>query len=651
MKKQSCDVLIIGGGSAGLRAAIEAHDAGANVLIISKSKRGDPHTTLARGGINAALGTMDPEDNWVVHAADTLREGEFIADYERVEILCKNAPDAINELVNWGARFHREKDGRLTQRFFGAHTYRRTVFYEDWTGQEIVRVLMKQVNQRNIKIIDNVYITKILKSKDYVNEGRGVPPSSLSSSISMAATHKEQEEEQVRGAFGVDLENNESVTFECKSLILAAGGYTRVYSVSSSRIFENYGEGIALAYDAGIDLVDMEMVQFHPTGMVWPDQAVGTLATEAIRGEGGILLNSKGERFMKNYDPERMELGPRDVVARANYNEIISGRGTEHGGVWLDVTHLRKEVIQERLTTMYEQFQKLDGIDISKEKMEVGPTAHYSMGGVVVDIKCRTRVKGLFAVGEVISQIHGANRLGGNSLLDTVVFGKIAGGEAAGFAKQSKETRIATEDTMKTKCETPSQVKKSDVDNLKNGFDSNNDDYYEGTFVVKEPIKFRNEIQELMNQNAGIVREERRLQNGLKRILELKNEFYSNGNKDNKENDSNLKEFKIDDNNSENILLSWQVKSSLITCEAIIRSALMRQESRGAHYRSDFPKLDNERWKVNIYCRQERKGVSATAAGVAGEMVLFKRTVKEIKGPLADFIKSHVKAAHHRTFE
>jgi succinate dehydrogenase/fumarate reductase flavoprotein subunit len=651
MKKQSncsCDVLIIGGGSAGLRAAIEAHDAGANVLIISKSKRGDPHTTLARGGINAALGTMDPEDNWVVHAADTLGEGEFIADYERVEILCKNAPDAINELVNWGARFHREKDGRLTQRFFGAHTYRRTVFYEDWTGQEIVRVLMEQVNQRNIKIIDNVYITKILKSKDYVNEGRGASPSSMSTSISMAATHKEQEEEQVRGAFGVDLENKESVTFECKSLILAAGGYTRVYSVSSSRIFENYGEGIALAYDAGIDLVDMEMVQFHPTGMVWPDQAVGTLATEAIRGEGGILLNSKGERFMKNYDPERMELGPRDVVARANYNEIISGRGTEHGGVWLDVTHLRKEVIQERLTTMYEQFQKLDGIDISKEKMEVGPTAHYSMGGVVVDINCKTSVNGLFAVGEVISQIHGANRLGGNSLLDTVVFGKIAGGEAAGFAKQIEEG-AAAEDTKKTKGETPLQLKKSDNDNPKDRFDSNDDDYYNGTIVVKEPIKFRNEIQELMNQNAGIVRDEKRLQNGLKRILELKNEFYSNTIKNN-----NLKEFKIDDNNSENIVLSWQVKSSLITCEAIIRSALMRQESRGAHYRSDFPKLD-EKWKVNIYCRKERKSVSADpnadAAAAAGEILLFKQNVKEIKGPLADFIESHVKAAHHRTFE
>ena len=636
MKKQQqsnyiCDVLIIGGGSAGLRAAIEAHDAGANVLIISKSKTGDPHTTLARGGINAALGTMDPEDNWVIHAADTLREGEFLADYERVEILCKNAPDAINELVGWGARFHREKDGRLTQRFFGAHTYRRTVFYEDWTGQEIIRVLMDQVNQRKIKMIDNVYITELLLETDGDDANRERSAAQPEEQVTNVQEVKGREE--IKGAFGIDIRKKEFVTFECKSLILAAGGYTRVYAVSSSRIFENYGEGISLAYEAGVDLVDMEMVQFHPTGMVWPEKAVGTLATEAIRGEGGILLNSKGERFMKNYDPERMELGPRDVVARANYNEIISGRGTEHGGVWLDVTHLRKEVIQERLTTMYEQFQKFDGIDISKEKMEVGPTAHYSMGGAVVDINCRTRVKGLFAVGEVISQIHGANRLGGNSLLDTLVFGKIAGDEAAKLAKQASKVN-----TEKTK-ETPSQLKSSLV-NQKNRFDD--DDNHEGIFVIEEPMKFRNELQKLMMQHAGIVREQTRLQDGLKRILELKNVFYSN------KHNINLKESSIADGNDniENIVLTLQVKSSLIACEAIIRSALMREESRGAHYRSDFPRLDDERWKVNIYCTKKGNRVPEVA-----EMTLFKHNVKEINGPLADFLKSHVKAAHHRTFE
>ena len=592
MKKQSsyyCDVLIIGGGSAGLRAAIEAHDAGSNVLIISKSKKGDPHTTLARGGINAALGTMDPEDNWMVHAVDTLREGELLADYEKVEVLCKNAPDAINELVNWGARFHREENGKLTQRFFGAHTYRRTVFYEDWTGQEIIRVLLDQVIQREIEIVDNVYIAKLLKSSSVGAKGEAT---------------------EVKGAYGIDFKKKEIMRFECKSIILATGGYTRVYSVSSSRIFENYGEGVALAYEAGVELVDMEMVQFHPTGMVWPEKALGTLATEAIRGEGGILLNSKGERYMKNYYPERMELGPRDVVARATFNEILAGRGTPHGGVWLDVTHLSKEKIMDRLPTMYEQFKNIDGIDISKEKMEVGPTAHYSMGGVLVDMNCRTKVRGLFAVGEVISQIHGANRLGGNSLLDTVVFGKIAGVEAARFANEVRERQKTGPLPLRSKINT--QVGIND-----------------GIFVNKEPITFRNEIQELMKYNAGIIREETKLRNGLKRILELKSKFYSK--------DNIIEEFKID---NDNVALTMQVESSLVVCEAIIRCALMRQESRGAHYRSDFPNTDDEKWKVNIYCRKEGRN-----------MVLFKDNVKEIEGPLSDLLNIHFKAEHHREFE
>ena len=533
---------------------------------------------------------MDPEDNWMVHAVDTLREGEFLADYERVEVLCKNAPDAVNELVNWGARFHREKDGRLTQRFFGAHTYRRTVFYEDWTGQEIIRVLIDQVRLRKIEIVDNVYITKLIKS-DNLSEKREVT--------------------KVTGALGIDFKKKEIVIFECKSLTLAAGGYTRVYSVSSSRSFENYGEGMILAYDAGADLVDMEMVQFHPTGMVWPEKALGTLATEAIRGEGGILLNSKGERYMKKYYPERMELGPRDVVARATYNEILDGRGTKHGGVWLDVTHLSKQKILDRLPTMYEQFKNINGIDISKDKMEVGPTAHYSMGGIVVDMKCRTKIRGLFAVGEVISQIHGANRLGGNSLLDTIVFGKIAGSEVASFAKEEGE-RHKTEQSLLGL--TISNKKEFGDDEI---------------FIVKDPIKFRNEIQEIMNHNAGIIREETRLQNGLKKILELKKEFYSK--------DNILKEFKIE---NEEVVLTLEVKSSLVVSEAIIRSALIRQESRGAHYRSDFPQLDDEKWKVNIYCRAEGK-----------EMVLFQESVKEIKGPLLDLVKTYVKAEHHREFE
>jgi succinate dehydrogenase / fumarate reductase, flavoprotein subunit len=446
--------------------------------------------------------------------------------------------------------------------------------------------------------MDDIYITKLLKS-------------------SIANDEKDTVEEGITGALGIDIKKKEVVTFHCKSLILAAGGYTRVYEVSSSRIFENHGEGMTLAYEAGADLVDMEMVQFHPTGMVWPEKALGTLATEAIRGEGGILLNSKGERFMKKYCPEKMELGPRDVVARAAYNEILEGRGTEHGGVWLDATHLSKEKIMDRLTTMYKQFKDLDGIDISKDKMEVGPTAHYSMGGVVVDINCRTKIKGLFAVGEVISQIHGANRLGGNSLLDTQVFGKIAGGEAAKLAKEA----IAEEGGK--------QNENNQKELSENG----------GIFIVKEPLSFRKEIQKVMKEYAGIIRDGTRLQKGLKRILEIKEKFYSK--------DNILKEFKIDSGNIENVVLTFEVKSSLIVCEATIRSSLMRQESRGAHYRSDYPEIDNEKWKVNIYCKKKRlKEVQDEK-----EITLFKEPVKQIKGPLADLIKEHKKAEHHREFE
>ena len=592
------DVIVIGGGSAGLRAAIEAHDNGSVVLLISKSKQGDPHTVLARGGINAALGIMDPKDNWMIHASDTLIEGEHIADYERVEILCKSAPEAVSELVNWGARFHREEDGRLTQRFFGAHTYRRTVFYEDWTGDEIIRVLMQQVKERKIDLMDNVYITKLL-FKDNIENVDGHPNSSSS---------------KIKGAIGMDIKDKQLVKFNCKSLILASGGYTRVYSISSSRNYEHYGEGIDLAYEAGVDLVDMEMVQFHPTGMVWPENSLGTLATEAIRGEGGILLNSKNERFMKKYYPERMELGPRDVVARAIYNEIAEGRGTVHKGVWLDVTHLPLKKILDRLPTMYKQFKDIAGVDISREKMEVGPTAHYSMGGLSVDINCKTKVEGLFAAGEVISQIHGANRLGGNSLLDTLVFGKIAGREASIFAKQLP----TPQEDNPSESEAYNDIQKFEKD----------------LFVVLDnPLSFRKEIQDIMDQVAGIVRSATNLQKGLEKILALKDRFYSQ-----------IRIFQKNELNNENLIknfiMTLEVRSSLVVCESIIRSAFMRKESRGAHFRSDFPNIDNDVWHVNIYCTK-----------VGGKMILYKQNVKEVKGILKEVIRDHSKPIHNNESE
>jgi succinate dehydrogenase / fumarate reductase, flavoprotein subunit len=599
ISSRSCDVLIIGGGSAGLRAAIEAHDAGAQVLIVSKSRRGDPHTVFARGGINAALGTMDPQDNWMIHAADTLREGLFIGDYDKAKVLCKSAPDAVTELVNWGARFHREPDGRLTQRFFGAHTYRRTCFFGDWTGKEIIRVLMKQVRLRKIKFVDNVYITKLLKTTN-IEKTQGAQEKG-----------KEEKEEEILGAMGIDIRRKNIIIFKAKCVILATGGYTRVYPVSSSRIFENDGDGVALAYEAGVDLVDMEMVQFHPTGMVWPKKAVGTLATEAIRGEGGILLNSKGERFMRNYYPQRMELGPRDVVARSIYNEIVSGRGTKHGGVWLDVTHLPKAKILERLPTMYDQFKRIAGVDISKEKMEVAPTSHYSMGGIKVDSKCQTNVKGLFAIGEVAGQVHGANRLGGNSLLGTVVFGKIAGREAA--AQAAREKRRTVNDKSSSSL--------SSILGIKYKKDKR---VAPTLFAVKQPLRICSQIQQVMQENAGIIREASKLRKGIKKISELEKIFYSKT--------SVLKSFK----NYENVVSTWEVKSALIVCEAVLRSASMRQESRGAHYRSDFPDRDDRKWKVNIYCRKS-----------GSEMVLFKRPVSKVKEPIKDLLTVQTKAEHH----
>jgi succinate dehydrogenase / fumarate reductase, flavoprotein subunit len=591
---RSCDVLIIGGGSAGLRAAIEAHDAGSQVLIVSKNRRGDPHTVLARGGINAALGTMDPHDNWMVHAADTLSEGLFIADYDKVEMLCKSAPDAVIELVKWGARFHREPDGRLTQRFFGAHTYRRTCFYGDWTGKEIIRVLMKQVRLRKIKFVDSVYITKLLKSTD-IEKREGA-----------LGKGKEQE---ILGAMAIDLKRKKIIIFKAKCVILATGGYTRVYPVSSSRIIENYGDGVALAYEAGVDLVDMEMVQFHPTGMVWPKKAVGTLATEAIRGEGGILLNSRGERFMKSYYPQRMELGPRDIVARSIYNEIMSGRGTKHGGVWLDVTHLPKAKIMERLPSMYDQFKRIAGVNISKEKMEVAPTAHYSMGGIKTDLKCQTNVRGLFAIGEVAGQIHGANRLGGNSLLGTVVFGKIAGREAATkVVRERKRTTNGRSSTLSIL-----------------GIIHNEDKRLAYTlFAVKQPLRILRRVQQVMQENAGIIREGTKLRKAIIKILELEKTFYSKH--------SVLKSY----TDYENVVNTWEVKSALVVCEAVLRSALMRQESRGAHYRSDFSERDDSKWKVNIHCTKRGE-----------EMILFKLPVSKVREPIEELLKAEMKVEHH----
>ena len=406
-----CNVLIIGSGGAGLRAAIAAHENGCEVMVIGKRIRNDAHTTLAAGGINAALGTVDPDDNWVQHFVDTYQEGYHIGDPKTVEILVKDAPNRVEELVDWGAPFARTADGKLDQRYFGAHTFRRTCYAGDYTGRAILNTLVEKVEQLQIPIIDMTYVSRLL-----VNTQNG--------------------QKQCFGAMAFDINSGERTVFLSDSVVLAAGGHTRIWRRSSSRRDENTGDAMRLALNAGCRLSDMEMVQFHPTGMVHPESLSGTLVTEAVRGEGGRLTNSNGERYMEKYDSVRMELSTRDRVALANYTEISEGRGTENNGVYLDISHVDKGIILEKLPRMYRQFMESQMLDISKHPMEVAPTAHYSMGGVMVDPETHsTGVNGLYAAGECTSGVHGANRLGGNSLAEILVFGKIAGDEASEFSK------------------------------------------------------------------------------------------------------------------------------------------------------------------------------------------------------------------------
>lgn len=538
-------ILVIGSGAAGLRTAIESHDSGVkDIIVIGKCRRGDAHTVLATGGINAALATMDKKDSYLVHAADTAKEGWFIADPKAVLTLCRNGPDAVNELVKWGARFHREKDGRLTQRFFGAHTYRRTCFFGDQTGKEIMRVLVRQVRKRKIRFLGDIFVVSLLTNG-----------------------------KRVAGALAVDFAKGEIVVFRAKAVVIAAGGYSKIYSRSSSRGFENHGDGAALAFEAGVPLVDMEMIQFHPTGMVYPKSMVGSLVTEAVRGEGGTLLNARMERFMKRYDPMNMELGPRDFVARSIYTEIMEGRGTRHGGVWLDITMLPKSRILDRLPKMYEKFKRYNNVDISRQKMEVAPTAHYTMGGVDVDLAGRTMIKGLYAAGETVGQIHGANRLGGNSLLETIVFGKIVGKDAARFAKANKIVE-------------PSSGQIAGKVRYLNSF------FGEGN---ADPEMIRDGMQRTMWAYAGIARDQKRLEEGLKEIERLKAQF------------RRAKVQKGGLKGNHKLKFAIETGKMLALCEAVMKSAILRRESRGAHYRTDYPAAE-EGFRVNIVSTPNRSG-------------------------------------------
>ncbi len=526
---QISNVLVIGCGGAGLRAAIEVKLGGLQVAVLGKRVKTDAHTVLAAGGINAAFGNVDPEDSWEQHFADTYIEGYGLGDSSQIEIMAQESPILVQEIDNWGASFAKLKNGKLDQRFFGAHTYRRTCYSGDYTGLSILKTLIKKAESLKIPIHDNQYVTELLIRDDICF-----------------------------GAMSFDTTTAERTVHLADAVILCTGGHTKIWKKSSSRKKENTGDGYYLSLKAGCELKDMEMVQFHPSGMLFPEEIAGTLVTEAVRGEGGKLINSKGERFMINYDSERMELSTRDRVAIANYTEITEGRGTPNGGVYLDISHKSKDFIIEKIPSIYRQFLDTQMLDISKEPMEVAPTAHYSMGGVVISPKehC-TSIQGLYAAGEVAGGLHGANRLGGNSLAEILIFGKKAGISSVDYSKKIK-----------------AQIR-SDIA-IKNAHENINRFSNEGKELAK-PIQHH--LSNVMWEHCGVIKNKNLLESGLKKVLEIKDIIKDI-------------DVRIDYLNCDDLVQVFDLESSVISAEATILSALNREESRGSHQRCDFPELN-----------------------------------------------------------
>jgi succinate dehydrogenase / fumarate reductase flavoprotein subunit len=523
------DVLIIGAGGAGLRAAIEALAQGAKVGVVCKSLLGKAHTVMAEGGIAAAMANVDAADGWRPHFRDTMRGGKFVNNWRMAQIHAQESADRVHELEQWGALFDRTEDGRILQRAFGGHTYKRLCHVGDRTGLEMIRTLQDRGVQMGFDVYMECAITRLLKDGD-----------------------------RVAGAFGYWRENGRFVVFKAKSVVIATGGIGKAWPITSNS-WESTGDGLALAYDAGADLLDMEFVQFHPTGMVWPPGVQGLLVTEAVRGEGGILRNKSGERFMERYDPQRMELSTRDQVARAIYTEVKEGRGTEHGGAFLDISHKPAEYVKRKLPSMYHQFKELADVDITKQPMEVGPTCHYMMGGIRVGAEDgEASIPGLFAAGEAAAGLHGANRLGGNSLSDLVVFGRRAGAAAVEYAKKTGAPAIDNAQIEAAERELLAPFERKDGES---------------------PYALHEELQKNMQELAGIFRTEKDLTAALDVIGKLK-----------------ARAARLSISGSRMFNPGWHLcgdmKSMLTVTEAVTRSALARRESRGAHSRIDYPKLD-----------------------------------------------------------
>jgi succinate dehydrogenase / fumarate reductase flavoprotein subunit len=526
------DVLIIGAGGAGLRAAIEALAQGARVGVVCKSLLGKAHTVMAEGGIAAAMANVDASDDWRAHFRDTMRGGKFLNNWRMAQLHAQEAPERVRELERWGALFDRTEKGEILQRAFGGHTFKRLCHVGDRTGLEMIRTLQDRGVNLGIDVYMECAITRLLKDGD-----------------------------RISGAFGYWREQGRFVIFKSNAVVICTGGIGKAWKITSNS-WEYTGDGLTLAYDAGADLTDMEFVQFHPTGMVWPPGVQGILVTEAVRGEGGVLRNKNGERFMERYDPKRLDLSTRDVVARSIYTEVREGRGTEHGGAFLDISHKPAEYIRRKLPSMYNQFLELADVDITKGPMEVGPTCHYMMGGIRVDAETtQSSVPGLFAAGEAAAGLHGANRLGGNSLSDLLVFGRRAGLAAAEYAKRSSTPTI---DSL--------QIEDAGRQMLlpfeREGGES--------------PYAIHDDLQDVMQSLVGIFRTEDDLCLALSEIDKLKERAAG---------------ARVEGSRLFNPgwHLARDLQSMLTVAEAVTRSALARRESRGAHSRIDYPGL-NDAW-------------------------------------------------------
>jgi succinate dehydrogenase / fumarate reductase flavoprotein subunit len=593
----SYDVLVIGAGGAGLRAAIEASSMGVSVGVICKSLLGKAHTVMAEGGIAAAMGNVDDRDNWKVHFADTMRGGQYLNNWRMAELHAKEAPDCVRELEAWGALFDRTQDGRILQRNFGGHKYPRLAHVGDRTGLEMIRTLQDHGIHQGIEVHMESTVLTLL-----TDDGR------------------------VTGAFGYERERGRFLLFQAKAVVLATGGIGRAYKVTSNS-WEYTGDGHALAYHAGADLLDMEFVQFHPTGMIWPPSVCGILVTEGVRGEGGVLRNKEGRRFMFDDIPELYraqtadneeegwrytqgdknarrppELLTRDHIARCIVREIKEGRGSPHGGVFLDISWIKARLpnaaahIQRKLPSMYHQFKELADIDITKEPMEVGPTTHYMMGGVKVDGDTQmSTVPGLFAAGECAAGLHGANRLGGNSLSDLLVFGKRAGRYAACFAKEHGAGQINDTQIGWAAAQALAPFER------KNG---------------AGPYQIQQKLQETMQDLVGIVRTESEMKHALEEIGELSRRTTAVSVEGNREY-----------NNGWHTALD--LPNLLTVSEAITRAAIDREESRGAHFREDRPLKSAELGKTSVVIRK----------GPAGGMQVAREPVSEAPAELKQIIE------------